>query len=111
MNRTSTITRATNSPAPESAPNTGLTWELCCLVVNGTVEGVTGRLPPIDGSVLAVVVGAGIVVRGIVGPGGLVWVTGAFVVGGAVGAAVGAGATVVTGMDTAVVLEQGTGRQ
>lgn len=66
MKRTTTMTSATNSPAPESAANAGLTCELCCLVANGTVEGVTGRLPPtIEGSVVAVVVGAAIVVLGV----------------------------------------------
>lgn len=111
MNRTSTITRATKKPAPDSAPKTGLTCELCCLVVNGTVDGVTGRLPPIEGSVLAVVVGAGIVVLGVaVTAGRRVWVTGALVVAGAVAAVVGAGA-VVSGVVATVVLPQGIGTQ
>lgn len=66
MKRTTTITSATNRPAPDSAANTGLTCELCVLVRKGTVDGVTGRLPPIDGSVLAVVVVAGTVVLGVV---------------------------------------------
>lgn len=94
MKRTRTITKATKSPAPESAANTGLTCELCCLVRKGTVDGVTGRLlPPIDGSVLAVVVVAGTVVLGVVLAGG--WVTTGCVVGGAVAGAVAGGLVVV----------------
>lgn len=66
MKRTATMTSATKSPAPESAAKAGLTCELCSLVVNGTVEGVTGRFPPtIDGRVLEVVVGAATVVLGV----------------------------------------------
>lgn len=63
--RTATITRARKKPAPDKAANTGLTCELCCLVVNGTVEGVTGRLPPIEGSVVVVVDGGTVVRAGV----------------------------------------------
>ena len=66
QNRTATMMSAMKNPMPDRAANTGLTCELCCLVVNGTVDGVTGRLPPIEGSVVFVVevVDAGTVVRG-----------------------------------------------
>jgi hypothetical protein len=52
------IKKATKNPAPESAANTGLMWELCCLVVKGTVDGETGRWPLIPGIGAIVVVEA-----------------------------------------------------
>lgn len=102
QNRTATMISARKKPIPDRAAKTGLTCELCCLVVNGTVDGVTGRLPPIEGRVVFVVevVEAGIVVREV-GLNGKVWrtagrVVGADVVRGAVeGGAVEATGTVV----------------
>ena len=81
QNRTATMISARKNPIPDRAAKTGLTCELCSLVVNGTVEGVTGRFPPIEGRVVFVVdvVGPGTVVRG-----GKVWRTAGRVVGGAV---------------------------
>ena len=92
QNRTATMISARKNPIPDRAANTGLTCELCCLVVNGTVEGVTGRLPPIEGSVVLVVevVDDATVLRGVEFS-GRVWRTAGRVVGGDVvrGAVVG----------------------
>lgn len=55
------MTSATKNPAPDRAAKTGLTWALCCLVVNGSVEADTGRCPPIPGMGAKVVVVADVV--------------------------------------------------
>jgi hypothetical protein len=86
------------NPAPDNAANTGLTCELCCLVVNGRVEGATGRCPPIAGiGVMVLVVGATVEV-GYVWPAyGATVLTGARVVGVVATGAVVAGAVVALG--------------
>ena len=101
QNRTATMISARKNPIPDRAAKTGATCELCCLVVNGTVDGVTGRLPPMEGRVVFVVevVDPGTVVRG-----GKVWRTAGRVVGGDVaGGAVEGGAVEGTGVVGGVV--------
>ena len=98
---------ARKNPTPDNAAKTGLTWELCCLVVNGTVEGVTGRLPPIEGNVVFVVdvVEPGTVVREV-GLNGKVWRTAGRVVGGdVVRGAVEGGAVDGTGVGGGAVVQ------
>ena len=107
QNRTPAMISARKKPTPDRAAKTGLTCELCCLVVNGTVEGVTGRLPPMEGKVVLVVevVEAGTVVRaGELN--GRVWRTAGRVVGGdVVRGAVEGGAVDGTGVGGGAVVQ------
>jgi tryptophan synthase alpha subunit len=50
------MTKATRKPAPDSAAKTGLTWALWDFVLNGSVDGVTGRRLPMAAMVVEVVV-------------------------------------------------------
>jgi len=59
------MTKATRKPAPDREAKTGLTWALWDFVLNGSVDGVTGRRLPMAAMVVEVVV----VVRNVtVGP-------------------------------------------
>jgi hypothetical protein len=58
------IRKAAKKPAPDRAANTGLICALWALVRSGTVEGGTGRRPPIGAIVVEVVVGATVVEGG-----------------------------------------------
>jgi hypothetical protein len=104
--RDAIMTRATKNPPPDRAGKTGLTWALCALVRRGSVDGGTGRRPPIGAIVVEVVVVVEAAVVGTVnagrrtrvggtGRGGVV--TGRVVTGTVVGGRVVTGTVRVTG--------------
>jgi hypothetical protein len=51
------ISNARANPPREIFAKSGSTWAFCALVTKGSVTGVAGKWPRIDGSVVEVVVG------------------------------------------------------